>query len=124
MLEPICEAKFHERSQRFRPNRSTEHAIAGVMRMMQRQKLCYEINFYIKGFFDKVDQIKLIKQLWSVGIRDKKLICIKNDEITGGTIGRRNKLPDKRHTARRHIIATFSKHSSNERDWWLSSQLK
>jgi len=28
ILEPICEAKFHERSNGFRPNRSAEHAMA------------------------------------------------------------------------------------------------
>ena len=28
VLEPICEAKFHERSNGFRPNRSAEHALA------------------------------------------------------------------------------------------------
>lgn len=36
VLEPICEAKFHDRSNGFRPNRSTEHAIAQAMRMIQR----------------------------------------------------------------------------------------
>lgn len=35
VLEPICEAKFHERSNGFRPNRSTEHAIAQCCRLMQ-----------------------------------------------------------------------------------------
>lgn len=28
VLEPICEAKFHERNNGFRPNRSAEHALA------------------------------------------------------------------------------------------------
>lgn len=28
VMEPICKAKFHEQSNGFRPNRSTEHAIA------------------------------------------------------------------------------------------------
>lgn len=32
ILEPICEAKFHEHSYGFRPNRSQEHAIALVSR--------------------------------------------------------------------------------------------
>ena len=36
VLEPICEAKFHNRSNGFRPNRSTEHAIAQSMRMIQK----------------------------------------------------------------------------------------
>lgn len=31
VLEPICEAKFHERSNGFRPNRSAENALAQVV---------------------------------------------------------------------------------------------
>jgi len=30
----------------------------------------------IKGFFDNVDHSKLIKQIWALGIRDKKLIYL------------------------------------------------
>ncbi len=30
VMEPICEAKFYDNSYGFRPNRSTEHAIASV----------------------------------------------------------------------------------------------
>ena len=30
----------------------------------------------IKGFFDNVNHSKLIRQMWTLGIRDKQLICI------------------------------------------------
>lgn len=76
VLEPICEAKFHERSQGFRPNRSAEHAIADAMRMVLRQNLHFVIDVDIKGFFDNVNHAKLIKQMWQMEIRDKTLICI------------------------------------------------
>ena len=76
ILEPICEAKFHERSNGFRPNRSAEHAIAQCCRLMQIQHLHYAVDIDIKGFFDNVSHSKLIKQMWHMGIRDKKLICI------------------------------------------------
>ena len=39
VLEPICEAKFHNHSYGFRPNRSTEHAIARCMRLMNQSQL-------------------------------------------------------------------------------------
>lgn len=39
VLEPICEAKFHERSNGFRPNRSAENAIAQAMTMIQQRSL-------------------------------------------------------------------------------------
>ena len=37
VLEPIFEAKFHERSNGFRPNRSAENAIAQAMAMIQQR---------------------------------------------------------------------------------------
>ncbi len=76
VLEPICEAKFHERSNGFRPNRSTQHAIAQSYVMMQKNNLHFVVDVDIKGFFDNVNHSKLIKQMWAIGIRDKKIICI------------------------------------------------
>ena len=44
ILEPICEAKFFERSNGFRPNRSAENAIAQVYKMIQTQHLYYVVD--------------------------------------------------------------------------------
>lgn len=52
VLEPICEAKFHERSNGFRPNRSAEHAMAQCYKMIQVQNLHFVADVDIKGFFD------------------------------------------------------------------------
>jgi len=38
VLEPICEAKFHPNSYGFRPNRSTEHAVAYLMKKVNLDK--------------------------------------------------------------------------------------
>lgn len=76
VIEPICEAKFSENSYGFRPNRSVEHAIQSVYKHMQRSNLHYVIEFDIKAFFDNVNHSKLIRQIWTLGIRDKQLIFI------------------------------------------------
>ena len=76
VMEPICEAKFSENSYGFRPLRSVEHAIQRVYQLMQRANLHYVVEFDIKGFFDNVDHSKLIKQIWSLGIRDKHLLYV------------------------------------------------
>ena len=76
VLEPICEAKFHDHSYGFRPNRSQQHAISQVHKNMQLSHLHYVVDIYIKGFFDNVIHGKLLKQLWTLGICDKKLISI------------------------------------------------
>ena len=50
ILEPICEAKFHNHSFGFRSNRSTEHALSTMLRMINLQHL----HFVVKSFYIKV----------------------------------------------------------------------
>ena len=76
VLEPICEAKFSENSNGFRPNRSAETAIAQCMRLIQVQHMYHVVDLDIKGFFDNINHTKLMRQIWTLGIRDKKLLCI------------------------------------------------
>ena len=79
ILEPICEAHFSKNSYGFRPTRSVEHAIAAVNKYLQHSHLHYVIEFDIKGFFDNVNHSKLIRQMWTLGIRDKHLLCKINE---------------------------------------------
>lgn len=120
ILEPICEAKFYERSNGFRPNRSCEHAIAQVERYMQIAKLSYVVDIDIKGFFDNVNHGKLLKQLWTLGIRDKKLISIISamlkSEIAG--IG----FPERGTPQGAILSPLLSNVVLNELDWWIASQ--
>ena len=74
VLEPICEAHFSKHSYGFRPNCSVENAIADAELRMQRGHLHYVIEFDIKGFFDNVNHSKLIRQMWTLGIRDKHFL--------------------------------------------------
>ena len=76
ILEPICEAKFSDSSYGFRPLRSAENAIAAEMKLINQSKLHYVVEVDIKSFFDEVNHAKLMRQLWTIGIRDKKLRCI------------------------------------------------
>ena len=76
IMEPICEAKFYKHSYGFRPLRSTKHAIARAYHLAQKANLHYVVDVDIKGFFDNIDHGKLLKQIWSLGIRDKTLIAI------------------------------------------------
>lgn len=76
VLEPICEARFSNNSYGFRPNRCVEHAIAESHRLIQRSGMHFVVEFDIKSFFDEVNHSKLMKQMWAMGIRDKKLIYV------------------------------------------------
>lgn len=76
VLEPICEAKFSEHSHGFRPHRSAETAMQEVCLLMQRQNFTYAVSIDIKGFFDNVNHRKLIRQLWTLGIQDTRLLQV------------------------------------------------
>ena len=124
VLEPICEAKFHERSNGFRPNRSTEHALAQCYRMIQKQNLFFVVDIDIKGFFDNVNHSKLIRQLWSLGIRDKQLICIIKQMLRAPVILPDNsKIYPTKGTPQGGILSPLLANVVlNELDWWISSQ--
>ena len=74
VLEPICEAHFSKHSYGFRPNCSIENAMADTHMRLQHSHLHYVIEFDIKGFFDNVNHTKLIRQMWTLGIKDKHLL--------------------------------------------------
>ena len=48
VLEPICEAKFHNHSYGFRPNRSANHAIARCQSLINNAKLHYIVDIDIE----------------------------------------------------------------------------
>ena len=74
VLEPICEAHFSKHSYGFRPNCSVENAIADTYQRIQHSHLHYVIEFDIKKFFDNVKHAKLIRQMWTLGVRDKHFL--------------------------------------------------
>lgn len=120
VLEPICEAKFYDYSFGFRPNRSAKHAIARCYHLMQRADLHFAVDIDIKGFFDNVSHSKLLKQMYSLGIRDKRVLSIVSKmlkcEIEG--VGLQNK-----GTPQGGILSPLlSNIVLNELDWWIHSQ--
>ena len=110
VLEPICEAKFFKRSNGFRPNHSAENAIAQAERMIQSVGCHYVIDIDIKSFFDNVNHGKLLKQMWTLGIRDKKLLSIISAMLKGR--GGRNRLSGKRYATGRYHFPSAVKHRS------------
>ena len=119
VLEPICEAHFYEHSYGFRPNRNADHAIARTNFLMFNG-YHYVVDIDVAGFFDNVNHGKLLKQLWALGIRDKKLIKIISlmlkAEIEG--IG----IPNKGTPQGGILSPLLSNVVLNELDWWISSQ--
>lgn len=120
ILEPICERKFHKHSYGFRPNRSTHHAIARCMSLINVAKLHYVVDIDIKSFFDNVNHAKLLKQMWSMGIQDKQLICIVNKILKSEIEG--EGIPTKGTPQGGILSPLLSNIVLNELDWWISNQ--
>lgn len=120
VIEPICEAKFHPYSFGFRPNRGTEHAIAYLYKQIQRDKRYYIVDIDIKGFFDNVNHSKLIKQIWTMGIHDKKLLSILKAMLKAEVEG--IGIPTQGVPQGGILSPLLSNIVLNELDWWISSQ--
>ena len=120
VLEPICEAKFFKRSNGFRPNHSAENAIAQAERMIQNVGCHYVIDIDIHSFFDNVNHGKLLKQMWTLGIRDKKLLSILSAMLKAEVAG--IGFPEKGTPQGGIISPLLSNIVLNELDWWIVSQ--
>ncbi len=124
VLEPICEAKFNPHSLGFRPNRSAEHAIADCAKKMNIIKMGYCVDIDIQGFFDEVWHSKLMRQMWTMGIRDKELLTIIRKMLKApvvlpnGTI----QFPEKGTPQGGILSPLLANINLSEFDWWVSEQ--
>ncbi|MGE7780411.1 group II intron reverse transcriptase/maturase [Peribacillus sp. NPDC097264] len=120
VLEPICEAKFHRHSYGFRPNRNTHHAKARFEFLINQSGLHHCIDVDIKGFFDNVNHSKLLKQIWSFGIKDKSLIAIISKLLRAEIHG--EGIPTMGTPQGGILSPLLSNIVLNELDWWVSNQ--
>ena len=120
VLEPICEAKFYSHSYGFRPNRSTHHAIARAMFLVNLNDYHFVVDVDIKGFFDNVNHGKLLKQLWTLGIQDKELLSIISKSLKAPIKG--IVIPDRGIPQGGLVSPLYANVVLNELDWWIASQ--
>lgn len=122
-LEPICEAKFHERNNGFRPYRSTQNAIAQCYKMAQIQNLHFVVDVDITGFFDNIDHSKLIRQLWGLGVQDRKLIMIIKQMLKADILFKDIVIIPETGTPQGGILSPLlAIVVLNELDWWVANQ--
>lgn len=120
VLEPICEAKFYKHSYGFRPNRSTHHAMARCQYLINRGRFSHVVDIDIQGFFDNVNHSKLIKQLYNIGITDKRVLIIISKMLKAPIKG--VGIPTKGTPQGGILSPLLSNVVLNDLDWWISSQ--
>ncbi|CQR48230.1 Group II intron-encoded protein LtrA [Paraliobacillus sp. PM-2] len=120
VLEPIADARFYKHSYGFRPLRSTHHAMARVQFLINKSSLHYVVDIDIRGFFDNINHTLLIKQLWNIGIKDRKVLaCISKmlkAEIDGEGI------PTKGVPQGGLLSTLLSNIVLNDLDYWVAEQ--
>lgn len=120
VLEPICEAKFFKHSYGFRPNRSTEHAIARCNFIAHKCKCHHVVDVDIKGFFDNVHHGKLIKQLYTIGIKDRRVLAIISKMLKVTVAGQGTSTSG---VPQGGVLSTLlSNVVLNDLDWWIANQ--
>ena len=118
--EPILTAKFHNNSNGFIKGRSQKRAIAQFTNYIIKDKLYYVIDLDIKGFFDEVNHGKLLKQLWTCGVRDKNLLSLISKMLKAEiyNVG----IPEKGTPQGGILSPLLANLVLNELDWWLESK--
>lgn len=91
VIEPILEAQFFEHSYGFRPMRQADMAMARVAHVAYHAKHHWVVEGDIKGFFDNVNHTILIKRLWGLGIRDKRVLMIIKQMLKAGIMNVTNR---------------------------------
>ena len=120
VLEPITEAHFYNHSYGFRPLRSTHHAMARVQFLVNQSKLHYVVDVDIKGFFDNINHTLLIKQLWNLGIHDRKVLACISKMLKAEVDG--EGIPEKGSPQGGLLSPLLSNVVLNELDQWIANQ--
>lgn len=87
VLEPILEAQFFEHSYGFRPMRDTHQALVRVTDLVFRTGYFWMVEGDISKCFDKLNHNILLKRLYHMGIKDRRVLQIVTAMMRAGIIG-------------------------------------
>lgn len=86
VIEPIMEAQFFAHSYGFRPMRDAHAALERTTDICNKTRHHWIIEGDIKGCFDNINHTRLIKQLWHMGVRDRRVLMIVKKMLKAGVM--------------------------------------
>ena len=84
ILDPICEAQFFNHSYGFRPWRSAHQALGRVTDQVHNTGYHWIIEGDISKYFDTISHTTLLKKLYHMGIKDKRVLMIIRQMLKAG----------------------------------------
>jgi RNA-directed DNA polymerase len=86
ILEPICEAQFFHHSYGFRPMRSAQMALERVCHIFNRTGNYWVVEGDISKFFDTINHAVLLRRLWAMGVRDRRVLMVIKQMLKAGVM--------------------------------------
>ena len=87
ILEPILEAQFFAHSYGFRPMRDTAMALERMKTVVNNTGDYWVVEGDISKCFDRIDHAILLKRLYHMGIKDRRVLQIIKAMLKAGVIG-------------------------------------
>lgn len=84
VIEPILEAQFFKHSYGFRPMREAGMVMQRLQTLCTKTKYHWVIEGDISKFFDNVNHTILLKRLYGMGIRDRRVLMIIKEMLKAG----------------------------------------
>ena len=87
VLEPILEAQFFNHSYGFRPMRDTQMALQRITDLVHKTGYYWIVEGDISKCFDKINHGILLKRLYHMGIKDRRVLQIIKAMFKAGIMG-------------------------------------
>jgi len=86
VLEPICEAQFFAHSYGFRPMRDTAMALERINYLTHHTGYRWIVEGDISKCFDRIDHSILLKRLYHIGVKDRRVLQIIKAMLKAGVM--------------------------------------
>lgn len=87
VLEPIFEAQFFAHSYGFRPMRDAAMALERINFLTHHTGYCWVVEGDISKCFDRIDHAVLLKRLYHMGVKDRRVLQIIKAMLKAGVMG-------------------------------------
>lgn len=84
VLDPLCEAQFFNHSYGFRPYRETAMALERINVITHASGYHWIVEGDISKCFDRIDHHILIKRLYHIGVKDRRVLMIIKSMLKAG----------------------------------------